>query len=141
MSDLLLFDTNVLVHLVRDDSTGQQIRTRYRPFSSDPKPRYCVVCEGEIRSLALQFLWGGPKLNQMEFSLAHLGRLTIEKPEIMNAYAMFDAYSKGQGITMGKNDLWIAATAFDADARLVTTDDDFDHLTPNLIQVDKIEYP
>ena len=58
----------------------------------------------------------------------------------MNAYAMLDAYSKTQGITMGKNDLWIAAAVFFADARLVTTDKDFDHLTPGFIRVDKIEY-
>lgn len=140
MPELYLFDTNILVHLVRDDATGQQIRAKYKPFSLDPKPRFCVVSEGEIRSLALQFLWGGPKLTQMEFALAHLGRLTIEKLEVMNAYAMLDAYSKAQGITMGKNDLWIAAAAFSADARLVTTDNDFDHLTPGFIQVDKIEY-
>lgn len=140
MPELYLFDTNILVHLVRNDATGQQIRAKYKPFSLDPKPRFCVVSEGEIRSLALQFLWGGPKLNQMEFALAHLGRLTIENLEVMNAYAMLDAYSKTQGIAMGKNDLWIAATAFFADARLVTTDRDFDHLTPGFIQVDKIEY-
>ncbi len=140
MPDLYLFDTNILVHLVRDDVTGQQIRTTYKPFSFDPKPRFCVVSEGEIRSLALQFLWGGQKLNQMEFALAHLGRLTIESPEVINAYAMLDAYSKTQGIAMGKNDLWIAAAAFFADARLVTTDNDFNHLTPDFIRVDKIEY-
>ncbi len=140
MSELYLFDTNILVHLVRDDATGQQIKAKYKPFSLDPKPRFCVVSEGEIRSLALQFLWGSQKLNQMEFALAHLGRLTIEKLEVMNAYAMLDAYSKTQGITMGKNDLWIAAAVFFADARLVTTDKDFDHLTPGFIRVDKIEY-
>src|SRR5215210_7606192 len=139
MSELYLFDTNILVHLVRDDATGQQVRAKYKPFSLDPKPRFCVVSEGEIRSLPLQFLWGSQKLNQMEFALAHLGWLTIEKLEVMNAYAMLDAYSKTQGITMGKNDLWIAATVFFADARLVTTDNDFDHLTPGFLQVDKIE--
>jgi tRNA(fMet)-specific endonuclease VapC len=140
MPELYLFDTNILIHLVRDDATGQEIRTKYQPFTFDPQPRYCVVSEGELRSLALQFLWGGHKLSQMEFALAHLGRLTIEKVEVMNAYAMLDAYSKARGITMGKNDLWIAATVFCADARLVTTDKDFDHLTPDFIQVDKIEY-
>jgi len=39
---------------------------------------------------------------------------------------------------MGKNDLWIAAAAHIAGARLVTTDDDFDHLMPSLLAVDKI---
>lgn len=140
MAELYLFDTNILVHLVRADDTGQQIREKYKPFSLDPKPRFCVVSEGEIRSLALQFSWGGQKLDQMEFALAHLGRLTIENPEVMNAYAMLDAYSKAQGITMGKNDLWIAATTYASDSRLVTTDGDFDHLSPDLISVDRLLY-
>lgn len=140
MAELYLFDTNILVHLVRADDTGQQIREKYKPFSLDPKPRFCVVSEGEIRSLALQFSWGGQKLDQMEFALAHLGRLTIENPEVMNAYAMLDAYSKAQGITMGKNDLWIAATTYASDSRLVTTDGDFDHLSPDFISVDRLLY-
>ncbi|NOT63226.1 MAG: PIN domain-containing protein [Acidobacteria bacterium] len=140
MSELYLFDTNILVHLVRDDATGQQIRARYQPFSYDPQPRFCSVTEGELRSLALQFSWGKHKLNQMEFALAHLGRLTIEDAEVMKAYAMLDAYAQARGIKMGKNDLWIAAVTFVADARLVTTDKDFDHLEPGFIHVDKIKY-
>jgi tRNA(fMet)-specific endonuclease VapC len=139
MAELYLFDTNILVHIVRSDETGQQIKAKYKPFSLDPKPRFCVVSEGEIRSLALQFSWGGQKLGQMEFALAHFGRLTIEKPEVMNAYAILEAYSKAQGVTMGKNDLWIAATAFASASRLVTTDGDFDHLASAFIAVDKIE--
>lgn len=135
MSELYLFDTNILVHLIRDDATGQQVRAQYQPFSQDPKPRFCVVTEGELRSLALQFGWGRQKLNQMEFALAHLGRLTIEESEVMDAYAMLDAYSKAQGIKMGKNDLWIAAVTFVADARLVSTDKDFDHLASGFIRV------
>ena len=140
MSELYLFDTNILVHLVRDDATGQQVRAQYQPFSQDPKPRFCSVSEGELRSLAFQFGWGRQKLNQMEFALAHLGRLTIEELEVMDAYAMLDAYSKAQGIKMGKNDLWIAAVTFVADARLVTTDKDFDHLASGFIRVDRLEY-
>jgi hypothetical protein len=38
---------------------------------------------------------------------------------------------------MGKNDVWIAA-AYTSGARLVTTDDDFDHLDPPFVTVDKI---
>lgn len=40
---------------------------------------------------------------------------------------------------MGKNDLWIAATSHISGSRLVTTDDDFDHLDPGFISVDKVE--
>lgn len=38
---------------------------------------------------------------------------------------------------MGKNDLWIAATAYALEADLLTTDDDFDHLNHNWITVHK----
>ena len=38
---------------------------------------------------------------------------------------------------MGKNDLWIASTAFLFGLPLVTTDHDFDHLHPHLIEVIK----
>jgi tRNA(fMet)-specific endonuclease VapC len=38
---------------------------------------------------------------------------------------------------MGKNDLWIAATAFLFGLTLVTTDHDFDHLHPDFIEVVK----
>ena len=48
--------------------------------------------------------------------------------EIVRAYAPIDVFSHSQGIDMGKNDLWIAATASVTGATLLTTDKDFDHL-------------
>ncbi len=39
---------------------------------------------------------------------------------------------------MGKNYLWIAATAFALDVPLITTDGDFDHLDEIFIKVLKI---
>lgn len=139
MSDLYLFDTNILVHLVRNDITGQHIRATYSPFLTDPKPFICTVSEGELRSLALQWAWGKQKTNQMGFVLGYFRRVSIERPDAMQVYATIDAFSKSQGIKMGKNDLWIAATSHISGSRLVTTDDDFDHLDPGFISVDKIE--
>ncbi len=43
-----------------------------------------------------------------------------------------------RGRKMGKNDLWIAATAIFADARLLTTDRDFDGLDPLFLNRDWI---
>lgn len=39
---------------------------------------------------------------------------------------------------MGKNDLWIAATAYAINAKLVTTDKDFDHLNNSFLEIDRI---
>lgn len=57
---------------------------------------------------------------------------------VMEAYAAIDFFSKSQSIKMGKNDVWIASTAFTSGARLITTDDDYDHLEPGFVYVDKI---
>jgi tRNA(fMet)-specific endonuclease VapC len=61
----------------------------------------------------------------------------INIESIIRQYAEIDAYSQGTltgkplGISarnMGKNDLWIAATASALDLTLLTTDKDFEHL-------------
>ena len=139
MGDVYLFDTNILVHLVRNDITGQQIRSKYSPFLTDPKPFICPVSEGELRSLALQWAWGKQKIDQMGYMLGYFRRASIERSDVMQVYATIDAASKAKGIKMGKNDLWVAATSHISGSRLVTTDDDFDHLDPAFVSVDKIE--
>jgi len=40
---------------------------------------------------------------------------------------------------MGKNDLWIAATAAITESKLMTTDGDFDHLNGIYLDLIKIE--
>lgn len=140
MAVLFLFDTNILVHLVRSDTLGEEIKANYAPYTRDPKPLICVVSDGELRSLALQFGWGASKLGQMDFVLGYFGRVPIELNEVLESYAALDAQAKAQGVKMGKNDLWIAAAAYISGARLVTTDNDFDHFEPALLEVERLSY-
>jgi predicted nucleic acid-binding protein len=58
MPDLYLLDTNILVHLVRGDHAGEEIKAKYAPYTKDPKPLICAVTDGELRSLSLLFSWG-----------------------------------------------------------------------------------
>ena len=69
---------------------------------------------------------------------------------LLEAYTEIDAFSKrkikdrsgdllkGSAKKMGKNDLWIAATAYSLDIPLMTTDSDFDHLDDTLIKVVRV---
>lgn len=138
MSTLYFLDTNILVHLVRDDATGQHIKRKYRLLTTEPRPLISGVTEGELRSLAYQWKWGEPKKEQMRFFLSFFWRVPIEKPEVFEAYAAIDAWCEAKGISMGKNDLWIAASAHVFQAHLLTTDKDFDHLQPTFITCDLI---
>lgn len=66
----------------------------------------------------------------------------INHPKIIDAYVEIDLYSQrypSGARNMGKNDLWIAACALASGAKLLTTDKDFAHLSPGLMDVEVIE--
>jgi predicted nucleic acid-binding protein len=104
------------------------------------------VSRGELYSLAIQLGWGIQKRQSLEHLLLQIPHVDINKDPIIHRYAEIDAYSQGkdltrrlpQGLTsrnMGKNDLWIAATASVLNASLLTTDKDFDHLNGQFLNV------
>jgi tRNA(fMet)-specific endonuclease VapC len=71
-------------------------------------------------------------------ALGFFKTLTIHEPDVIRAYAAIDAYCEEIGQPLGKNDLWIAATAAVTGARLLTTDRDFDRLVPRFLARDWI---
>src|SRR5690349_10733059 len=117
-----LLDTNILVHLVRRDALGERIQNDYSPLLEDPRPQISVVTDGELRSLGFQFGWGAAKTEQARFFLNYFRRVSIDADDILNAYPLVDAYCARVGQSMGKNDLWIAATAHVTGATILTID-------------------
>ena len=136
---LYLLDTNILVRYVRRDALGQRIEAAYSLLTTPTIPLISIVTEGEIRSLAKQLNWGALKRQQMGFFLTTFSRVSLEYPGLLESYAQIDTHSKGIGFSMGKNDIWIAATANVTGATLLTTDTDFDHLDPAFLQRDRID--
>lgn len=130
----LLIDTNVLVACVRGGNLGKYIATQYNLKSGAFDPLICVVSVGEILSLARKFEWGASRVSAMEALLERLVVIDINAPAILKAYSEIDHFSEANGTPMGKNDVWIAAAAQVAGAKLLTTDKDFDHLHPKYIQ-------
>ena len=134
-----LLDTNILVHFVRASALWGRVRDLYQPLTTEPKPIVSVVTAGEIRSLAIQWKWGRQKLDQIEYALGFFRVHTILDAELIRTYALIDAFCEEIGQPLGKNDLWIAATASVTGATLLTTDRDFDRLTPRFIARDWID--
>lgn len=102
-------------------------------------PIISAVTEGELRSLALQFMWGPDRLRKLEALLGRFVVVQLDLPGVYDAYAVIDNYSRQVGNEMGKNDVWIAATAKATGARLLTTDKGFDHLAPDYLSRDYID--
>jgi tRNA(fMet)-specific endonuclease VapC len=95
----------------------------------------------------LQRKWGVPKRNAYHNLLKNLLIADINKEDVIDKYAEIDAFSNGKSDVislgtsarnMGKNDLWIAATASVLKATLLTTDQDFSHLNRIYLNVDII---
>ncbi len=143
-----LLDTNILVHYARQSKLYQQIEANENLIAQDALPLISIVTYGEILSFAIQQNWGSQKMQSIQTLLSKVVIIDINSGDmdLLKSYAEIDAYSKGKlphnplgssAIKMGKNDLWIAATAKVANAILLTTDGDFDHLHGKFIQVKK----
>ena len=141
MMKRVLLDTGMLVGLMRQAPWALNVDTDLG--LSDPKKLAftSVVCKGEMLALAEKRGWGVGKRERMESVLNRFPTIGINRPAILSAYALIDAWTRGTvvrspgntpppkpAIPMAKNDLWVAATAHAGQALLVSTDGDFRHL-------------
>lgn len=137
----LLLDTNILIHLVRGNSLAREVR-EYVENITEPQLFVSVVNIAEAESLVVQWKWPDNKVERLKELVSSFIVIDIEQynTELLEAYVNIDAFSQGKKAApngqplnnssrnMGKNDLWIAATAHALNATLLTTDNDFDHL-------------
>ena len=90
---------------------------------------------------------GEKRQRKIEAILSKLAKVTVHSKEIISKYGDIEAYSQGRlkkkgnfsARNMGKNDIWIAATASVYDLTLLTTDKDFDHLEGEYIKLEYID--
>lgn len=123
-----LLDTNILVHLIRGDETGKRVDERFGLRENLLTCAISVVTVGEMLSLAQRRQWGANKMQDLGKLLGRLLQIDLGDRNILEAYAVIDNFSKDRTCDMGKNDLWIAATAKATGYTLLTNDKDFRHL-------------
>lgn len=132
-----LLDTNIALTYIRDTAQSRRLENDLQLLSGQHNLIVSVVSVGELKSIAKQNKWGQPKLQRMLDSLNDFLVADINVEDVIEKYAEIDAYSQGKlagtsvpfsARNMGKNDLWIAATAALYNFELLTTDRDFDHL-------------
>lgn len=130
-------DTNILLFYVRDDATRAFIEENYSPFDNNNEAVISIVSIGEIMVLASANKWGDKKLKLVQRLIDKLVVVELKFEDIIDAYIEIEKFNrnihptkkrKGNHIKMGKNDLWIAATAMATNSTLLTADRDFEHL-------------
>jgi tRNA(fMet)-specific endonuclease VapC len=123
-----LLDTNILLHLLRGKELGQRIDQQYGLRSTIANCIISVVTVGEMESLARKFKWGQDKTAELKKLVDAVPWVDINDAALIAAYGTIDDFSDTSGRPMGKNDVWIAATAHVTQITLLTADKDFDHL-------------
>lgn len=143
-----LLDSNILIIYLKDPKTREFIEDHYQPFDLPNIPIISVVTVGELKSLALKNNWGPKRISVLNNLLDQVVIADINSEDVIEKYAAIDAFSQGKlkekplGMSsrnMGKNDLWIAATASVTNSTLLTIDNDFDHLDGHFIKLKKVK--
>ncbi len=141
MAKRFLLDTGMLLGFVRNTPWALRVRTEFNLGNKETMVFTSVVCQGELLALAEKRGWGEGRRDQLDQVLHGFPALDINKQPILRAYALIDAWTHGNSVVspgqtpppkpavpMKQNDLWIAATAHESKATLLSTDKDFEHL-------------
>ena len=138
-----LLDTSAIVHYLKFGTVYNRISEDFCPFNNKNTALISIVTLGELKSLLLRNNWDRGKIKQLNNVLSMCISVPISS-EIINLYSEIDAFSQGKNKTfkldvpvrsMGKNDIWIAATASVLSAKLITIDKDFSHLAADYLDL------
>jgi len=135
-----VLDTNIVLAYIRQSTQYLNAERRLSLTADDVQLIVSVVTIGEIHVLATRNNWGEKKTAQLDTFIKQalfVVDVSSGAPELLDAYVEIDCFSNGR--SMGKNDLWIAATAKVTESTLVTTDGDFDHLGGVYFPLEKIQ--
>ncbi|MEM8582844.1 MAG: PIN domain-containing protein [Bacteroidota bacterium] len=132
-----LLYTNIIVSYSRQSEINRKIEDEYQLFGLGNNLAISIVSVGELNAIKEKFNLGKNRRMAIDVMIGQFAKLNIDTKEILNLYGKIDAFSQGKSLSksskfssrnMGKNDLWIAATASAYDLTLVTMDKDFEHL-------------
>ncbi|HTU48716.1 MAG TPA: PIN domain-containing protein [Bryobacteraceae bacterium] len=138
MSQSYVLDTSVLLALIRGKALGTYIDRVFGLRAGLHRQVVSVVTHAELLVLADRGQWGSEKRSTLERALENLVVIPIDGASLLQAYVSISAADRaaaGGTRNMGKNDIWIAATALHTELPLLTTDKDFRFLQDNPLQV------
>ncbi len=142
---LYLLDTTILLALIRGRDLGRYLNHTFAlsdVTNTTNVPLISVVSHGEIWAMAERNRWGDKKRQTLSKMLGELVTLDLNDRSIVEAYVEVEkknhSHPKGARV-LSDNDKWIAATARAASAVLLTTDQDFIHLNPDVCAVHYVD--
>lgn len=150
----LVLDTCAVIHIIRGKATGNEILDWIESLNPQPRQIISVVTKAELLTFAKIADWGAKNISFLHQFLKGITTIDINHTDnqLIDNYKLIDTYSKnkaedvngnlkgGSHNLMGKNDIWIGATAKSINATLLTCDGDFDHIPKSMLKVKKFDY-
>ena len=119
-----LLDTSVVLHATRANSAVPgAIDAQFGLSASRFRPAICEVTVAEL--LAFSSNWGETRKVLLKTQVDKTLIIPIAHPGVHQRWAEMSSALRSAGLTVGQNDIWIAATASIAGMILLTTDRDF----------------
>lgn len=145
----LVLDTCAVIHIIRRSKTGSECLNWINSLEPQPIQVISVVTKAELLTFAVSVGWQNIKLKFLDkflkgvtyVGILHTDTQLVENYKLIDSYSknklpdLNGVYKKGSHNNMGKNDIWIGATALTLNATLLTTDKDFDHLNGTILNV------
>ena len=130
---VFLIDTNVFSDLMEEQPT---VIAKLAAITPEDRICICAIVRGEIL-YGISRLPAGKRRETLQSRADGLFGSIVCQPisdRVADRYAMIKREMESKGTSMAENDLWIAATAFDLGASLVTRDLAFQHVAGLVIQ-------
>ena len=143
-----LLDTNIILIYSRDSELSNIMELKYQLLDRNNRLAVSAVTLGELDALIKKSKIGLKRQNKIKKILSETVTIDINDEAIIQSYGDIDTFSQGKlnakkskftARNMGKNDVWIAATASVYDLTLVTTDKDFHHLDGEFLNLEYVD--
>ena len=128
-SGAFLLDTNVVLHATREGSpVSMAIDAQFGLSTSRFRPAICEVSVGELLAFSHSNKWGSQRRALLAEQIERCLVIPVAFPGVHQRWADMSSALRAVGLTVGQNDIWIAAAASVTNLTLLTTDKDFRHL-------------
>ena len=137
-------DTSIFLTYIRVKPLREYLQREFQLFRNTATTIISPVVIGELRALSIKQQWGKNRWRLLDELLENTITVDLNQEPVLDAYANLSAYAEGKhpeysekrtSETVGKNDLWIAATALVTGSTLVTSDKDFLIFDPTFMEV------
>ena len=121
-----MLDTGLLIHALRGSPAFTVIDKNLGLTARGFRPVISIISQGELLGFSKKRKWGAGKVSGLSNLLQNVVIIPIDQDRIADTYSDLEYQNISNGLNLGQNDLWIAATSIEYGLQILTFDGDFE---------------